>query len=464
MTTRASSRGHSRPSPSTGTSSATPRRLAYRLGWRVFALAARGRRRTAARASPSPCCGARPRARRKACTSRCDRERTCSTLLAEAPLPRDPRARSRRRPDAGRHDLGRSRARLRARAGRARGARSPAPRARARRRARTRGYAIVREEFEPGLVAAAAPIRGAAGAIVAAAQRVRPRGSGFDDRLRGGRSTRRRSAADELSRRDRRRPAGTVAALTALWHPFADMAAVDGAELVLVRGEGVFVWDDAGPPVSRRRVEPLVRERRPRPHARSPTRSRRQLAELESFHVFGDLANRPARDLAERLARLAPQPGSKVFLTSGGGDRSRPRRSWHGSVHVVRGEPERRHLISRDGRLPRHARDRHEHPRACRTRTSSAHSCSETSQVAWDEPAALEAEIERLGAESVAAFVFEPVIGSGGVLATARPATSRRHGDLPPSRRADDRRQRDRRLRSPRHVARRRAVRPANPT
>src|SRR5439155_20575954 len=33
---------------------------------------------------------------------------------------------------------------------------------------------------------------------------------------------------------------------TKLWHPFADMAAVRGDEFVLVRGEGVYVWDDAG--------------------------------------------------------------------------------------------------------------------------------------------------------------------------------------------------------------------------
>ena len=54
--------------------------------------------------------------------------------------------------------------------------------------------------------------------------------------------------------------------------------------------------------------------------ARSPDAITAQLEVLESFHLFGDLANRPALELADRLARLAPQPGSKVFLTSGGGD------------------------------------------------------------------------------------------------------------------------------------------------
>jgi DNA-binding IclR family transcriptional regulator len=48
--------------------------------------------------------------------------------------------------------------------------------------ARTLGYAIVREEFEPGLIAAAAPIRDASGTIVAALNVSAPRFR-FDDRL-----------------------------------------------------------------------------------------------------------------------------------------------------------------------------------------------------------------------------------------------------------------------------------------
>jgi DNA-binding IclR family transcriptional regulator len=48
--------------------------------------------------------------------------------------------------------------------------------------ARGRGYAIVREEFEPGLVAAAAPVRDFAGNVVAAVNVSAPRFR-FDDRL-----------------------------------------------------------------------------------------------------------------------------------------------------------------------------------------------------------------------------------------------------------------------------------------
>src|SRR4051812_49591884 len=92
-----------------------------------------------------------------------------------------------------------------------------------------------------------------------------------------------------------------------------------GDEVVIVRGEGVFVWDEEG----RRYVDGssslwyanVGHGRREIADAIAA-----QLAEIETFHVFGDFANRSARALADRLAALAPVPDSKVFLTSGGGD------------------------------------------------------------------------------------------------------------------------------------------------
>lgn len=63
--------------------------------------------------------------------------------------------------------------------------------------AREDGYAIVREEFEPGLIAAAAPIRGVSGAVVAALNVSAPRFR-FDERLDGA-ALRLVAAADGLS-------------------------------------------------------------------------------------------------------------------------------------------------------------------------------------------------------------------------------------------------------------------------
>jgi putrescine---pyruvate transaminase len=191
------------------------------------------------------------------------------------------------------------------------------------------------------------------------------------------------------------------------------MASVAGSELVLVRGEGVFVWDDQG----RRYLDgssSLWYANAGHGRAEIKDAITAQLAELESFHTFGDFANRPALELAERLAALAPQQGSKVFLTSGGGDSIETATKLARLVHLLRGEPERQHLISRTGG--------YHGTHGIGTsilgmpyKDEFGPLVERTSQVAWDDAAALEAEILRLGPESVAAFVFEPVIGSGGV-------------------------------------------------
>jgi putrescine---pyruvate transaminase len=202
--------------------------------------------------------------------------------------------------------------------------------------------------------------------------------------------------------------------MTALWHPFADMGAVDGNELVLVRGEGVFVWDDQG----RRYLDGasslwyanVGHGRREIADAVAA-----QLAELETFHVFNEFANPPALELAERLASLAPQPGSKVFLTSGGGDSIDSAMKLARLYHDVHGAPERIHLISRaNGYHGTHGIGTS--ILGLPGREGFGPLVEQTSQIEWDSLDALEAEIARLGAETVAAFVYEPVIGSGGVL------------------------------------------------
>jgi putrescine aminotransferase len=202
--------------------------------------------------------------------------------------------------------------------------------------------------------------------------------------------------------------------LTALWHPFADMSAVDGNELVLARGEGVFVWDEQG----RRYVDGasslwyanVGHGRREIADAVAA-----QLAELETFHVFNEFANRPALAVAERLAALAPQAGSKVFLTSGGGDSIDSAMKLARLYHDVRGEPKRIHLISRaNGYHGTHGIGTS--ILGLPGREGFGPLVEQTSRVEWDSLDALEEEIARLGADTVAAFVYEPVIGSGGVL------------------------------------------------
>jgi putrescine---pyruvate transaminase len=199
---------------------------------------------------------------------------------------------------------------------------------------------------------------------------------------------------------------------TRLWHPFADMGSVRRGELVIERGEDVWVWDHDGNRYldgtaslwyanvghGRREIAEAVAA---------------QMSKLEAYSTFGDLSNPPARELAATLADLAPMP-SRVFLVSGGGDAidtaaKLARRYWY-----ERGQPDRTLLISRtDGYHGTHGFG-----------TALAGIPAnrvgfgpqvETVQVPHDSLEATEAAIEEAGAERVAAVFVEPVIGAGGL-------------------------------------------------
>ncbi len=199
---------------------------------------------------------------------------------------------------------------------------------------------------------------------------------------------------------------------TRLWHPFADMGAVRDNELVLERGEDVWVWDSEG----KRYLDATAslwyaNVGHGRPEIAAAVAA--QFKQLEAYSAFGDFVTPVARELAETLADLAPMP-SRIFLTTGGGE------SIDAAAKIARrywsaiGQPQRTLLISR---------------------TSGYHGTNgfgtalagipanregfgpqvETLQVPHDSLEALEDAIQQAGAERVAAVFAEPVIGAGGV-------------------------------------------------
>ncbi|HEY1524366.1 MAG TPA: aminotransferase class III-fold pyridoxal phosphate-dependent enzyme [Solirubrobacteraceae bacterium] len=199
---------------------------------------------------------------------------------------------------------------------------------------------------------------------------------------------------------------------TRLWHPFADMGAVRHGELVIDRGEDVWVWDSEG----RRYLDGTAslwyaNVGHGRPEIAEAVA--RQLSRLEAYSTFGDFANAPARELAEMLADLAPMP-SRVFFGSGGGDAvdtaaKLARRYW-----FELGQPDRTLLISRTAGY----HGTHGFGTALAgipANTAGFGPQVETVQVPHDSLEALEDAIEREGAARVAAVFVEPVIGAGGV-------------------------------------------------
>ncbi len=199
-----------------------------------------------------------------------------------------------------------------------------------------------------------------------------------------------------------------------LWNPFADMGAVDGHRFVLVRGEGVWVYDGDG---NRYLDATAALWYANLGHGRPEIVAaiERQLRTLDAYSIFADFANEPALELAERLAAIAPYPDSRVFLGSGGGDMVDGAAKIARGYFAQRGEAERTYLIGREhgyhgthgigtsvGGIPANT-------------LGFGDLVEDAATVAYDDAAALEAEIERVGAHRVAAFFCEPVIGAGGV-------------------------------------------------
>lgn len=135
----------------------------------------------------------------------------------------------------------------------------------------------------------------------------------------------------------------------ALWHPFGMMDAIAGHEVVIERGDGVWVFDEEG----KRYLDAsgaLWYCNVGHGREEVATAVAAQMERLAGYQIFDVIANRPAISLAEKLQALAPTgEGSSVFFTSGGSDSvdsaaKIARRYWQ-----VQGQSERQLIINREG-------------------------------------------------------------------------------------------------------------------
>jgi len=195
-------------------------------------------------------------------------------------------------------------------------------------------------------------------------------------------------------------------------HPFARPASTDFT--TVVRGEGAAVFDADG----KRYVDALaslwfcgVGHGR----ASIADAIAAQARTLAAFHTFERFTNEPAEALCAALAQLAPMPDARVFLTSSGSEAVDSAMKLARLAHVRAGSPERTLLVSR---------------------TNGYHGVTYGGTAAQGLPLNKEgfgplvgdvvqvdhADIEdaaRLFAEQgdrIAAVIFEPVIGAGGVI------------------------------------------------
>lgn len=140
-----------------------------------------------------------------------------------------------------------------------------------------------------------------------------------------------------------------------------------------------------------------------------------QLGKLAHFSGFGDFTADITIELADRLAAIAPVPGSKIFFTSGGSDSidsaaKLARRYWH-----EQGKPDKTIMINRTKAY----HGMHVAGTSLAgipvNREGYGELMPGTETVEWDDAKSLLGLIERVGADRIAAFFCEPIIGAGGI-------------------------------------------------
>jgi adenosylmethionine-8-amino-7-oxononanoate aminotransferase len=192
------------------------------------------------------------------------------------------------------------------------------------------------------------------------------------------------------------------------------MAAVGTAEFVIERGEDVWIFDREG----RRYLDAsaslwYANVGHGRTEIADAVRS--QMGRLEAYSAFGDFANEPALELADRLSQLAPGDDSRVFLTTGGGEAIDTAAKLARQYWSAQGRPERVHLISREAGYHGTNGFGTSLGGIEANRAGFGPLVADTSIVPYHSLEALEQKIHELGPERVAAFFVEPVIGAGGV-------------------------------------------------
>jgi adenosylmethionine-8-amino-7-oxononanoate aminotransferase len=202
-----------------------------------------------------------------------------------------------------------------------------------------------------------------------------------------------------------------------MWNPFANMGALSGRQLKIVSGEGATVRDEDGNAyldaigslwycgVGHGRSE----------LAEAAAGQMRTLAAYQTFEYY---TNPPAEALASRIADLAPMPDARVFFTSGGGSDAidtagKLARAYWSAV----GEPQKLQIVSRVNAY--HGMNAYGTSLTgiAALRSAFGPLVEPVVQVPWNDAPALAEAIDRVGADRVAAFFVEPVIGAGGVLA-----------------------------------------------
>ncbi|MBF0332858.1 MAG: aspartate aminotransferase family protein [Alphaproteobacteria bacterium] len=222
--------------------------------------------------------------------------------------------------------------------------------------------------------------------------------------------------------------------LASVLHPYTHLGRHrEKGPLIITRGEGVRVFDDAGNDYIEGMAglwctalgfsEPRLAEA-----------ARRQMERLPFYHMFNHKSHETGIELASKLLELAPVPMSKVFFANSGSEANDTAVKLVWYVNNALGRPKKKKIIARRKGyhgvtvatasltgLPANQRD-FDLPIAGILHTECPHHYAEAlpGETERDFSArladALDTMIEAEGPDTVAAFFAEPVMGAGGVI------------------------------------------------
>ena len=198
---------------------------------------------------------------------------------------------------------------------------------------------------------------------------------------------------------------------TPFLHPFARPLADEF--LCLVRGDGALVYDDTG----REYVDAMASLWFcAAGHGRTEIADAvgTQLRTLAAFHSFDRFTNLPAEQLCEQLAKLAPMPDARVFLTSSGSEAIDSALKIVRAARAVGGEPHRQRIVTVEGAYHGVTYGGLALGGLPLNREHFGAMVPDVVRVPHDDAAAVAAVLAESG-DQVAAVLVEPVLGAGGV-------------------------------------------------
>jgi len=217
-------------------------------------------------------------------------------------------------------------------------------------------------------------------------------------------------------------------------HPYTHLKNhADIGPFLIERGEGIHVFDDAG----QRYIEGvsgLWCTSLGFSEQRLVDAATRQMTDMPYTHLFTHRANVPAIELAEKLVQIAPEGIERAFFVNSGSEAVDTAIKFAWYYWNARGRASKKRFIARRRAyhgvtvaagsltgLP-YAQDGFDLPAIAVTHVTAPHAYREAQDNETDEAFAtrlaqeIEDEILAAGADNVAAFIAEPVMGAGGVL------------------------------------------------